>query len=207
MSLLEESWAEREEVSYKRIFGDTGEGIYPIPNDVFERLNTKGIDPRWLTHGVFKCPPSSNRRTWAYVTSGMSNPWETEEIDDYSGLGIEFVLETENEEMWAIEALHSLMAYNLLLAAGLMGDFPLLDYGHRVPFALSSKIKAMMFSYPVNFPCEFSIKSGSVDLLQVVGITESELDFAKQTTSGELKEKIVNKFGGLVTDLERDSVI
>jgi hypothetical protein len=206
MSFLEESWVEREEKSYKEIFGETGPGIFPLSNEIFERLNAKGIDPRWLTHGVFKCPPTNNRGTWAYVTSGMSNPWESEEPEEYSGLGVEFVMETENEENWAVEVLQTLMAYNLLLAAGQMGDFPPLDYGHRVPLALSQSIKAMMFAYPVNFADHFTIKSGRVDLLQAVGITPSELEVAKQTSSEEIKRKLVSNTGGLVTSKERESV-
>ena len=77
-------------------------------------MNAKAVDPRWLTHGVFKCPPNGNRKTWAYVTSGMSNPWEAEVPAEYSGLGIEFLMETEDEETWAIEILQTLVAYNLL---------------------------------------------------------------------------------------------
>ncbi|MEP7706823.1 suppressor of fused domain protein [Paraglaciecola sp. 25GB23A] len=207
MSFLEESWEEREENSYKQIFGDTGQGIFPLSNEILDRLNAKSIDPRWLTHGVFKCPPTEQRNTWAYVTSGMSNPWETEEPEEYSGLGVEFLMETENEEIWAIEVLLTLMGYNLLLANGQMGDFPSLDYGHRVPLALSESIKTMMFVHPVNFPSNFSIKSGSVDLLQVVGITPSELEVAKKTSSEEIKERLVSNTGGLVTSKERESVV
>ncbi|MDO8826196.1 suppressor of fused domain protein [Methylophaga sp.] len=206
MSFLEESWEEREEKSYKEIFGDTGPGIFPLSNEIFDRMNAKSIDPRWLTHGVFKCPPAGNRNTWAYVTSGMSNPWEAEEPEEYSGLGVEFLMETENEETWAIEVLQTLMAYNLLLAAGQMGDFLPLDYGHRVPLALSESIKTMMFTQPVDYPDHFSINSGRVDLLQVVGITPSELEAAKQTSSEEIKQKLVSNTGGLVTSKERESV-
>jgi hypothetical protein len=207
MSFLEESWEEREEKSYKDIFGDTGPGIFPISSEIFERMNAKGIDPRWLTHGVFKCPPSGERSSWAYVTSGMSNPWESEEPEEFSGIGVEFLMETENEETWAIEVLQTLMAYNLLLVTGQMGDFPPLDYGHRVPFALSESIKTMMFAMPVKFPSNFSIKSGRVDLLQVVGITPSELEAAKESSSDEIKEKLVSKTGGLLTSKERASVV
>ncbi|WP_370979738.1 suppressor of fused domain protein [Agaribacterium sp. ZY112] len=206
MSFLEESWEEREEKSYKEIFVDTGPGIFPLSNEIFDRMNAKGVDPRWLTHGVFKCPPTSDRKTWAYVTSGMSNPWESEDPEEYSGLGVEFLMETENEEGWAIEILQTLMAYNLLLAAGKMGDFPPLDYGHRVPLALSESIKTMMFIHPVNFTDHFSIKSGRIDLLQVVGITPAELEVAKQTSSEEIKQKLVSITGGLVTSKERASV-
>ena len=207
MSFLEESWEEREEKSYKKIFGDTGPGIFPLSNEIFDRMNAKAIDPRWLTHGVFKCPPTDDRSTWAYVTSGMSNPWEAEEPEEYSGLGVEFLMETDNEETWAVEVLQTLMAYNLLLAAGQMGDFPPLDYGHRVPLALSDSIKTMMFTHPVIFPSNFCIKSGTVDLLQVVGITPSELESAKQTSSDEIREKLVSNTGGLVTDKGRASVV
>ena len=136
----------------------------------------------------------------------MSNPWETEEPEEYSGLGVEFLMETESEEYWAIEVLQTLMAYNLMLATGQMGDFPPLDYGHRVPLALSESIETMMFAHPVNVPSTFSIKSGSVDLLQVVGITRSELEAAKQTSSDEIRNKMISKTGGLVTSKERESV-
>lgn len=123
MSFLENSWEEREERSYREIFGEAGSGIYPLSKEVFSRLKAKEVDPRWLSHGVFKFPPNDNRGTWAYVTSGMSNPWESEEPEEYSGLGVEFLMETEKEEAWAIDVLHTLMAYNLLLACGQMGDF------------------------------------------------------------------------------------
>jgi hypothetical protein len=207
MSFLEESWEEREEKAYKQIFGDTGPGIYPLSTEIFDRMNANAIDPRWLTHGVFKCPPTENRKTWAYVTSGMSNPWETESPEEYSGLGVEFLMETNEEEMWAVDVLRTLMAYNLLLAAGKVGNFPPLDYGHRVPLALSVDIKTMMFAHPVNFPESLSIRSGRVDLLQVVGITPAELEVAKQTSSEELKEIIVSNIGGLITSKERASVV
>lgn len=207
MSFLEESWEDREEKAYREIFGDTGPGIYPLSNEIFSRMNAKSIDPRWLTHGVFKCPPNGNRCSWAYVTSGMSNPWEAEEPAEFSGLGVEFLIETENEETWAIEVLQTLMAYNLLLVSGKMGDFPPLGYGHRVPLALSESIKTMMFVHPATLQSTFTIKSGKVDLLQVVGITPAELAVAKQSSSEELSKQIINVTGGLLTQKERASVV
>jgi hypothetical protein len=207
MSFLEDSWEEREDKLYKQIFGDTGSRIYPLPNEIFDRMNAKGVDPRWLTHGVLKCPPTENRVTWAYVTSGMSNPWESEVPEEYSGLGVEFLMETEEEETWAIDVLQTLMAYNLLLATGQMGDFPTLDYDHRVPLALSDSIRTMIFTHPLNFPSNFAIKSGKIDLLQVVGITSSELEAAKQTSSEEVKKKLVSITGSLVTSKDRESVV
>ena len=207
MSFLEESWEEREEKAYKQIFGDTGPGIFPLSKEIFDRMNASSVDPRWLTHGVFKCPPTETRKIWAYVTSGMSNPWETEELEEYSGLGVEFLMETENDETWAIEILQTLMAYNLLLVTGHMGDFPPLDYGHRVPLALSESIKTMVFTHPINFPSNILIKSGKIDLLQVVGITPSELEAAKKSSSEEIIGKLVISTSGLLTYKERASVV
>jgi len=206
MSFLEECWEEREEKAYKQIFGDIGPGIYPLSTEIFNRLNADAVDPRWLTHGVFKCPPTENRKTWAYITSGMSNPWEAESPEAYSGLGVEFLIETNEEEMWAVEVLQTLMAYNLQLVAGKMGDYPPLDYGARVPLTLSERIKAMIFTQPITFPESFFIKSGRVDLLQVVGITSAELEFAKKA-SDELLELIVRNAGGLFTSKDRVSVV
>ena len=207
MSFLEESWEEREEKIYKEIFFDTGPGIFLLTNETFDMLDAETIDPRWLHHGVFECPPVKNRQTWAYVTSGMSNPRESDSPEQISGLGVEFIMETKEKETWAIEVLHTLMAYNLLLSAGKMGEFPPLNYGHRVPFTLTENIQTMMFTYPVNFINNFSIKSGKVDLLQVIGITPSELEFAKKTSSDDLREQILLKTGELTTGKVRSSVV
>lgn len=178
MSLLEDAWEEREEVVYPEVFGDTGPGIYPLSNDVFEQLDAQSVDPRWLTHGVFQSPPNDTRNTWVYVTSGMSNPWESDEPQDYSGFGVEFVLETEQASTWAINVLHTLMAYNLMLASGQMGEPGLLDYGDRIPFALSDDIAAMVIAPTFQLPENIDIKSGRVDFLQIVGVTEAELTYA-----------------------------
>ena len=207
MSLLEDAWEEREEVVYPEVFGDTGPGIYPLSNDVFEQLDAQSVDPRWLTHGVFQSPPNDTRNTWVYVTSGMSNPWESDEPQDYSGFGVEFVLETEQASTWAINVLHTLMAYNLMLASGQMGEPGLLDYGDRIPFALSDDIAAMVIAPTFQLPENIDIKSGRVDSLQIVGVTEAELTHAQETSSEALIEMLIEETGGLITAKQRKSVV
>ena len=207
MSLLEDAWEEREEVVYPEVFGDTGPGIYPLSNGVFEQLDAQSVDPRWLTHGVFQSPPNDTRNTWVYVTSGMSNPWESDEPQEYSGFGVEFVLETEQASTWAINVLHTLMAYNLMLASGQMGEPALLDYGDRIPFALSDYIAAMVIAPPFQLPENIDIKSGSVDFLQIVGVTEAELTHAQETSSEALIEMLIEETGGLITAKQRKSVV
>lgn len=207
MSLLEDAWEEREEVVYPEVFGDTGPGIYPLSNDVFEQLDAQSVDPRWLTHGVFQSPPNDTRNTWVYVTSGMSNPWESDEPQDYSGFGVEFVLETEQASTWAINVLLTLMAYNLMLASGQMGEPGLLDYGDRIPFALSDDIAAMVIAPTFQLPENIDIKSGRVDFLQIVGVTEAELTYAQETSSEALIEMLIEETGGLITAKQRKSVV
>ena len=207
MSLLEDAWEEREEVVYPEVFGDTGPGIYPLSNDVFEQLDAQSVDPRWLTHGVFQSPPNDTRNTWVYVTSGMSNPWESDEPQEYSGFGVEFVLETEQASTWAINVLHTLMAYNLMLASGQMGEPGLLDYGDRIPFALSDDIAAMVIAPTFQLPENIDIKSGRVDFLQIVGVTEAELTYAQETSSEALIEMLIEETGGLITAKQRKSVV
>lgn len=74
MSLLEDSWEQREEHVYLSLFGGTGQGIYPLDALLFKnQFGVEDVDPRWLHFGVFKCEPASKRDTWVYVTSGMSN--------------------------------------------------------------------------------------------------------------------------------------
>ena len=207
MSLLEDAWEERKEVVYPEVFGDTGPGIYPLSNDVFEQLDAQSVDPRWLTHGVFQSPPNDTRNTWVYVTSGMSNPWEFDEPQEYSGFGVEFVLETELASTWAINVLHTLMAYNLMLASGQMGEPGLLDYGDHIPFALSDDIAAMVIAPPFQLPENIDIKSGRVDSLQIVGVTEAELTYAQETSSEALIEMLIEETGGLITAKQRKSVV
>ena len=116
-------WADREDRLYKAFFGETGPGIYTISRTMFESMGRPDPDPRFLTHGVFECPPTEARPQWVYVTSGMSNPWgdspETVNPAAPSGLGYEFTLHTPMQAQWAIRVLQWLMAVQLLVAAGL----------------------------------------------------------------------------------------
>jgi hypothetical protein len=193
MSLLEDSWEQREEQIYPFLFGDTGEGIYPLDASIFQnQYSVEEIDPRWLHYGVFKCAPTDKRDTWVYVTSGMSNAWEADEPEEYSGFGTEFIPETDNECDWAINALRSLVAFNILLSVGHYGDKPLIDYGDRIPLSIEPNISNLMVVKPKNFPASFELVSGKVDILQVTGITSQELAFAKKKGSDILAEKLFN---------------
>jgi hypothetical protein len=197
---FEAIWADREERVYADYFGDAGPGIYTLPASLFDALGHPSPDPRFLTHGVFECPPSPARPHWLYVTSGMSNPWgdtpDTVSPDRYSGLGYEFTLHTPDRAKWPLHVLHWVMAVQLLTAAGqLQGE--LLQRFDRIPLGgpigtkdgqlthlfvtspdapvLSPGLSARQPPYPPSF----TLASGQVELLLLIGITARENDFAK----------------------------
>jgi hypothetical protein len=208
MSLLEDSWEQREEQIYPDLFGETGPGIFPLDALLFkEQFGVDEIDPRWLHYGVLKCAPTNKRESWIYISSGMSNTWESEEPQEYSGFGTEFLLETESESDWAINVLRSLVAFNILLSVGHYGDKPLLDYGDRIPMSIEPNISNLMVVRPHHYPESFDLISGKVDLLQITGITAKELQFAKENGSDVLANKLLKSQLSFKLKSDRSSVV
>lgn len=208
MSLLEDSWEQREEQVYPELFGGTGKGIYPLDGSLFKnQFGIDDIDPRWLHFGVFKCAPTRDRKTWVYVTSGMSNTWESDTPQEYSGFGTEFILETEVESDWAINILRSLVAFNILVSVGHYGEKPLVDYGDRIPMKIEPNISTLMVVKPIQYSEYFNLESGRVDILQITGITAQELEYAKANSSEALALKLFESEGTFAFKPERFSVI
>ena len=201
MSSLEEVWTYREETLYPKLFGISNRGIFPLDFELFEQVfGQQEIDPRWLHLGVLEFGPTATRNSWIYVTSGASNPWETEasdyQPDEYSWLGVEFVFEVPEQADWAVHVLRRLLAYHLLLAHGRYGDSAPLDYGHRVPaggaidWSTDSELTFLAIAKPTHYPATEQLASGLFDFLHVVGITEAERDYAKATSTEDLISKL-----------------
>ena len=208
MSLLEDSWEQREEQIYPALFGGTGEGIYPLDASLFKnQFGVDDIDPRWLHYGVFKFAPTSERNTWVYVTSGMSNTWESDKPEEYSGFGTEFILETDSENDWAINTLRSLIAFNILVSVKHYGDKTLVDCGDRIPMSIEPNISSLMVVKPNQFPESFDLISGKVDILQITGITAKELGYAKEKGSKVVANKLFESQGSFIIKPDRLGVI
>ncbi|WP_167595121.1 suppressor of fused domain protein [Collimonas pratensis] len=197
MSSLEKVWEYREEQLYPRLFGQPGRGIFPLDLELFsEVFGNQAVDPRWLHLGVFEFPPTNTRNSWLYVTSGGSTPWELAPIDynpvEYSWLGVEFVMEVYEQADWPIQVLRRLLAYHVLVCHGRFGDMAPLDYGHRVPAGGAidgsddSKLRFLAIAKPNHYDASAQLDSGRFDFLHVVGISESERDFAKSTSTEAL---------------------
>ena len=217
MGSLEEVWRLREDEVYPKCFGPESRGIFTLPSDVFKKLGQQEIDPRWLHVGLFEFSPTAERQSWIYVSSGLSNPWDTDpkdyDTEGYSEIGTELVLETPEEAPWALEVMARLAAFNLLLAWGRMGEAPPLDYGHRIPLrapitlAGESILRNVVAWKPEHYEASFVLPSGRVDFLHLVGISDAELDYAKEHGSDVLANLLIDKGAFPVTDPDRASVL
>ena len=194
---LEEVWRRREEDVYPRLFGPVSRGIFPLDQDVFSAFGISDPDPRWLTHGVFEFAPTESRRSWLYVTSGYSNPWD-QDPSDYSetgesGAGVEFILETDRSGNWAITQLRGLLALELLLVSGRIGNGSL-GMHDRIP--LKAPIDGVE-GHPIrhvlivqsDWP-DFQLPSGEVMFVQFTGMTDAERDLARDEGTQVLLEKL-----------------
>lgn len=77
--------------------------------------------------------------------------------------------------------------------------------GDRIPCAIGPNISNIMFVEPIDFPKTIKLKSGKVDFLQLVGITPNELTFAKENSSLELADILIDKNISYVTNPRRQS--
>ena len=213
-TLLERVWEYREEVLYPTLFGSGVRGIFPIPYDLFATTFTQAdVDPRWLHYGVFEYAPTSERRSWVYVTSGMSTPWDDDEPDPdgVSGLGSEFVFESTIQGDWAIRRLWQLMAYQILLFHDRYpGHSPLATFD-RLPLRSSiwdkaSEIQTLMLAPPDAGPGIQRLESGSFSLVHVVGITEAEAAYARAHDGVALLDQLRAEEAFPVTDPARQSI-
>jgi hypothetical protein len=86
-----------------------------------------------------------------------------------------------------VPLLHNLMAYELLVAVGTYDGAELLEYGNRVPLqgsitpSFDSAIRWLLVEQPKHYPSSFELASGRVDLFHLVGASEAEVEFARQT--------------------------
>jgi hypothetical protein len=215
---LEEVWRLREEEVYPALFGPLGRGIFPLTQELFgRRFGQTDVDPRWLFLGVLEFPPTPDRTSWLYVTSGYSNPWD-EEPDAYdptgeSGAGVEFTFAISEQGDWAVETLQAVLAFDLLLGVGRFPNRQRLSLHDRIPLRgpLNGKpdceIRNLVLVEREDGPQEFSLPSGEVILVGFTGMTDAELAFAKSNGSSALIDKLRAAGHHPVTNPHRRSLL
>jgi len=216
-SFLERVWAHREEVIYPALFGPLAPSTAPLPAQLFhEMFKQESVDPRWLHVGVMTAPPTAQRATWIYVTSGLSNPWESGSPapeGELSGLGREFVFETTEPGDWAILRLQHVAAFELLLAAGRYSGHEPLGLHDRLPlrgpitFRDESALRWLLVASDAWYAPTFTLESGEVDLLTLVGITDDEAQLGREQGGDELLRALRARGAFPVSDPKRTSVL
>lgn len=211
---FERVWTYREEVLYPSLFGGVSRGIFTVPPEMITGpFKQETFDPRWLHYGVFEFAPTTQRDSWLYVTSGMSNEWEAESPDpnSVSGLGCEFIFETTVQSEWAILRTLHLLTFQILLCHGrYSGKEPLTDFD-RIPLrepirGQSSSLTWLMLAPPPGIDRIAKLDSGTFDFYQVVGITEGEAQYARSHDDQALIELLTTHGCFPVTDPDRNEI-
>ncbi|MFT3868171.1 MAG: suppressor of fused domain protein [Nibricoccus sp.] len=184
---FERVWAYREEEVYPSLFGRESKGIYSLNAEILaDTFKQESIDPRWLHYGVFQFAPTAARRSWLYVTSGMSNDWDSDLPDPkgFSGLGCEFILETVAESQWAILRLLHVMAFQILLAHGRYAGRETLSVYDRIPLKAplvgDSKLTFLILAPAVGTPDSVQLESGRFEFFHLAAVTDLEAAFARE---------------------------
>jgi len=211
-------WEDREENLYRKFFGELDDHCYKLKEDIFaDNYGMDNYEPSWLTNVVIESPPSAIRNNWLYVTSGLSNPigCEPDKIKegDFSGMGFEMIIETQEQVEWPIDILHNIIAYQILVATSHV-EGNILDYSSIMPFengvADNSTIDHMVIiepTSPSNYPSTFSLSSGAVDFFLLFGMTSKEVSVLSGNEEVDLIERFQGKTSFPITEINRDSVV
>ncbi|MGA1341449.1 MAG: suppressor of fused domain protein [Hyphomonas sp.] len=215
---LEEVWRIREEEVFPTLFGQQARGIFALPLEMFtQQFGQSEIDPRWLHYGVFEFAPTISRRSWLYLTSGHSNPWEQSPADydpsGESGIGVEFTLATTEPGDWAIRTLQSMLAFDILLWAGRFPGKEYIGLGDRIPLRApvngdaQCALRNLVMTEAEGIPDEFQLPSGKVILTGFTAITDAELSEAKQHGTPALVDRLRAAGFHPVNDPHRPSIV
>lgn len=149
---------------------------------------------------------------WHIVTFGFSELYAKEsENVDYSGYGFELTFRVAREEdeeeppMWALNLLQNMGRYvfnsgNIFSA----GDY--LDANGPICLGEDTLLTALAFTEDPELPA-IHTNNGRVEFLQMIGISEDELEAMKTWSTRGLLEAGQSVIPGYVTDLSRDSML
>jgi len=212
-SLLHMGWEQREQSFYPGMFGKPDGAQQLLTEEIFRKdFGRNAVHPFWLHHGVISFPPTAARSTWLYATSGMSNAFDSQ-VEEWSGLGVEFILETNAPAPWAVGKMLRLMAFNLLIAAGHYKDQSDLTFGSivRLGEPVTGEDNCCLMNFialkPSGTARDFTLVTGKVELLQMVAISDAEADFAEKEGFEALAEKLAEAATLEAIDTDRKSVV
>jgi len=152
------------------------------------------------------------RDHWHFITYGFSELYDKETDDpSTSGYGFELTIRVARD---ASEAEPSPWTFNFLQNLGryVFSSGNVFEPGHYMnlnsPIAIGSetKIRGIAFMAEPELP-KIATPNGSVEFIQIVGITEDEIRAIKRWDGRRFIESALEKLAGGVTDLARDSLL
>jgi hypothetical protein len=182
------------EVAYASHMAARENALHAIfgPTDPPDEILSPG-DPNlfinWSGGGIYQYPPGHGRRSWHYVTSGLSQPpidgegtaesIEDEDGERYSGFGIELVLSTSGKAAWAPHVLVNLVKY-LLFQKNARVILP----GDRIPcngplvLDTNTQLTHLVATTSDEYETEIRLPAGKCHLVHLVGATQQEVSQA-----------------------------
>jgi hypothetical protein len=146
---------------------------------------------------------------WHYVTYGMSELYAKESDDaDTSGWGFEFTFRLARHgeaepPMWVMSFLNNLARY-VFNTGNVFGVGHHLNLNGPIALGENTAIRAIAFTTDPQLG-RISTPHGSVEFLQVVGLTLDELDAIETWDTGPFLDLLANYNPLLLTDLRRTS--
>ena len=205
MGFWEQTWEERGEAS-RLAFGETEPPGMVVSYSWPDRIRLPGACALQLPPTAESRDPLRHRRDeWLYLTIGLSQPLDREEVkskraagSSYSARGFELGLLTESQSDWPAEALYWFLTHITDGEEIAWGDrFPIgflrrdegalgVCVGNTEGLDLEGEIRAVLF-WPYLFPDgQLVTSTGKFMVLIATGITEDEWEAAKQTTTAHL---------------------
>ncbi|WP_054955172.1 suppressor of fused domain protein [Paenibacillus dakarensis] len=149
---------------------------------------------------------------WHIVTFGFSELYEKElENPDYSGYGFELTfrvarqMDEEEPPAWALNLLQNMGRY-VFNSGNVFASGDYLDANGPICLGADTQLTALAFIpdpelEPIHTP------NGRVEFLQMVGITEDELEAMKTWNTRGVLEAGKAEIPGYITDLSRESIL
>lgn len=185
-----------------------------IEQAVRENVESAGEPLHWSTgvlpgqDGIYGVSAYRLPGTWFLVTFGLSELYSKEsENADVSGWGFELTMRlprsgTDGEPpSWALALLARLGAY-VFTNASPFGAGHRLDPGGPITGSAGTRLSAVAFTEDRQVPA-VNTANGSLQFLQVVGITDDELVEMQETSTAQVLRRLTLQSPDLVTDPDR----
>jgi hypothetical protein len=209
--LFGESWRYRDTILYPDRLGNSSDpSISTIPYIAFAQMGVEQVDPRWLHCGVLSFPPTAERLSFTFVTSGLSNAWDDGRSSpaSISGLGIELCIDDRCDEHWPKDVLLRLSTMQLLIGAGRFTGARLLRHGDYIKIGAETFGEgSAMTTLLTTKVADLQLPSGTFEMMQLFAITDAERELGVRQGADALVVALRQYTTYPINDIMRSSVV